>query len=87
MGAEQLFGDDEGTEGVACGGTSIADYMRVAEGNAVGRGRVDSSVHAGYWELKLEDLVGGGGVGGFDLQTAYFFAGGRARWPWSKVEA
>ncbi len=49
-------------EGVARGGTSVTDYVRVAEGNAVGRGRVDSSVHAGYWELVLEDSMGEMGV-------------------------
>lgn len=48
FGAEKLLGDDEGAEGVLRGGTYVADYVRVAECDAVGGGGVDACVHAGY---------------------------------------
>jgi len=84
LGAEQLFGDNKGAECVAGRGARVADYVGVAEINAVGGCGIDSSVHTGYcwllvrnWSRAREE----------DIPTAYFFAGGRASEPLVKLEA
>lgn len=57
--------------------------LTVTEINAIGSCGIDSCVHAGYlcllrmYSRTREE----------DKPTAYFFAGGRARWPFVKLAA
>jgi hypothetical protein len=83
--SKELLRDDERAQGVDSVTTCVPDNVGIAERNAKGGCWINAGVHASYCTYSqrraLQNYVT------LYLPTAYFFAGGSARWPCEKLAA